>query len=337
MPTRLAAARAARGWTQGQLLCAMRVRARLDGHELPDGPTLRVMLSRWENGHHHPAPFYRRLIAEALDMTEADLGFPLPSPGRSAACVPGPPARPHPAGIAPAIHDLLVRAQPAPGVDTSERQPSLSAFEARILDAASARPHRATGDASLVLVGGFAGSGKTEFGQLLAAITGWALLDKDALTRPLTESLLLALGADPNDRETDIYKQRVRPLEYRCLLNTAFDNLDNRVSTVLTAPFLQEMPDLSWLRRVAHHCTAEAIDVAVVWVHCDVDSMYAYLQGRGAARDGWKLTHWDNYLRSIDLGLRPRCPHLEVDNGENAAVGLAAQAQRFVSLVRHEA
>jgi hypothetical protein len=35
----------------------MRVRARLDGHELPDVPTLRVMLSRWENGRHHPAPF----------------------------------------------------------------------------------------------------------------------------------------------------------------------------------------------------------------------------------------------------------------------------------------
>src|SRR5438094_277632 len=82
-------------------------------------------------------------------------------------------------------------------------------------------PARATGDTSLVLVGGFAGSGKTEFGQLLAAITGWALLDKDALTRPLTENLLLALGADPNDRETDLYKQRVRPLEYLCLLNAA--------------------------------------------------------------------------------------------------------------------
>jgi transcriptional regulator with XRE-family HTH domain/predicted kinase len=335
MSTRLAAARTARGWTQGQLMSAMQARARIDGHELPDSGTLRVMLSRWENGRHHPAPFYRRLIADALEMSEADLGFPLPTVGRrttDAASV-----RPHPAGIAPAIHNFLARAQPAPGVDRSEGQPSLSAFEARVLDAAAARPVRATGDTSLVLIGGFAGSGKTEFGQLLAAITGWALLDKDALTRPLTESLLLALGADPNDRETDLYKQRVRPLEYRCLLNAAFDNLDNRVSTVLTAPFLKEMPDLSWLRRIAHRCTAERIDVAVVWVQCDIDSMYAYLQGRGAARDGWKLTHWDDYLRSIDLGLRPRCPHLEIDNGENAAVGLAAQAQRLVSLVHHEA
>ncbi len=106
---------------------------------------------------------------------------------------------------------------------------------------------------------------------------------------------------------------------------------------MLSAPFLQEMPDLAWLRRIAPRCTAEAVDVAVVWVTCDIDSMYAYLQGRAAARDGWKLTHWDDCLRSIDLTLRPRCSHLEVDNGENATVTLAAQAQQFVSMVRHEA
>ena len=156
MPTRLAAARTARGWTQGQLMRAMRARARLDGHELPDSGTLRVMLSRWENGRHHPAPLYRRLIADALEMSEADLGFPLPTVGRRATDTS--PVRPHPAGIAPAIHNLLLaRAQPAPGVDMSEGQPNLSAFEARVLDAAAARPARATDDTSLVLVGGFAG------------------------------------------------------------------------------------------------------------------------------------------------------------------------------------
>jgi hypothetical protein len=36
---------------------------------------LRVTLSGWENGRHCPGPLYRRLLAEALEMTEADLGF----------------------------------------------------------------------------------------------------------------------------------------------------------------------------------------------------------------------------------------------------------------------
>jgi transcriptional regulator with XRE-family HTH domain len=75
MPTRLAAARRARGWTQDQLLRAVREQARFDGYELPPDATLRVTLSRWENGRHQPGPLYRRLLAEALDVTEVDLGF----------------------------------------------------------------------------------------------------------------------------------------------------------------------------------------------------------------------------------------------------------------------
>ena len=77
MPTPLAAARTARGWTQHQLLRALRARARAGGHELPPDSTLRVTLSGWENGRHCPGPLYRRLLAEVLETTETDLGFGL--------------------------------------------------------------------------------------------------------------------------------------------------------------------------------------------------------------------------------------------------------------------
>jgi transcriptional regulator with XRE-family HTH domain len=91
MPTRLATARKARGWTQDQLLRAVRRQARLDGRELPSDASLRVTLSRWENGRHQPGPLYQRLLAEVLEVTEADLGFapvrrlsrPLPLPAGS--------------------------------------------------------------------------------------------------------------------------------------------------------------------------------------------------------------------------------------------------------------
>lgn len=189
----------------------------------------------------------------------------------------------------------------------------------------------------LVLVGGFAGSGKTEFGRFLSSVTGWAHLDKDALTRPLVESLLTSLDADPHDRQTPLYKEHVRPVEYRCLLTAAFNNLEGGVSTVLTAPFLGELPNPSWLRCVNRRYARLGVDVAMIWVDADVETMYAYLQARDAARDTWKLNHWDDYLGSIDLALRPRCPHFLVDNSRNAAVGLAEQAQRLAGLVQREA
>lgn len=83
-----------------------------------------------------------------------------------------------------------------------------------------------------------------------------------------------------------------------------------------------------------NRCAARAIDVTVVWVHCDLESMREYLQSRGAARDTWKLSAWDEYAESIDLSLRPRCDHIVVDNRLNAATSLADQAQSLVARTR---
>lgn len=42
---------------------------------------------------------------------------------------------------------------------------------------------------TLLLIGGYAGCGKTELAGALARAMRWALLDKDTLTRPLLEAL----------------------------------------------------------------------------------------------------------------------------------------------------
>ncbi|MGH3922868.1 MAG: AAA family ATPase [Pseudonocardiaceae bacterium] len=179
--------------------------------------------------------------------------------------------------------------------------------------------------ARLSLVGGFAGSGKSEFGRFLSTMTGWALLDKDTLTRPFAEALLLSLGSDVNDRHTALYREKIRPLEYRAVINTALQNLDCGVSTVVTAPFISEIVDEPWLTRLKNQCAARDGEVTVVWVECDEESMYDYLSFRGAARDAWKLECWDDYLATIDLSLHPRCAHFVVDNRLNATVSMAEQ------------
>jgi DNA-binding XRE family transcriptional regulator/predicted kinase len=145
-------------------------------------------------------------------------------------------------------------------------------LEARVLDAHRGRSGRH--DASLTLVGGFAGSGKSEFARFLSEVTGWAILDKDTLTRPLVEQLLLALAGDANDRDTALYLERARPHEYRCLLDSGLENLRVGVTTVLTAPFLRELSDEAWLLRVKNRCAAYRATLNVVWVRCDPESMY---------------------------------------------------------------
>lgn len=213
-----------------------------------------------------------------------------------------------------------------PGIKDGN-DPDRRLFEAQIMQAWLDRRtlgHRGT---NLVLVAGFAGSGKTEFARFLSAITSWALLDKDVLTRPLVESMLTSMGGDPNDRHTELYRTAVRSVEYRCLVNATFANIDNGVSTVVTAPFLAEVADIQWIRWLLHRCAEANVHLEVVWLGADTDTMHTYIQKRDAARDSWKLNHWDEYLDSIDLSLRPQIPHFYIDNSLNTAVKLADEAR----------
>lgn len=298
-----------------------------------------VQVSRIENGH--PIVHLDQLIHWALTLRipQEHLWFKLPrevDPHQPAAA-----AQPDSADLGhagevsvTALHKALLQAAPA-AVDRVTPDPNHEKLEQRVLDAWAVRSRTSDHRPMLVVVGGFAGCGKTEFGRFLSGVTGWTHLDKDALTRPLVESLLTSLDGDPNDRHTELYLRRVRPVEYRCLLSATFNNLDNGVPTILTAPFLQEVPNFSWLQRLGSHCAAREVDMAVIWVDADVEAMYTYLQIRDAARDTWKLNHWDDYLESIDLNLRPSCPHFVVDNRQNAALNLADQAQRLAGLVHY--
>jgi predicted kinase len=99
---------------------------------------------------------------------------------------------------------------------------------------------------TLALVAGYAGSGKSEAGKILASATGWAMLDKDTLSRPMTERLLEALGGDPDDRHSPMYLEHARPLEYACLMKSVWENLECGISVVAVAPFLAESADAQW-------------------------------------------------------------------------------------------
>lgn len=209
-------------------------------------------------------------------------------------------------------------------------------LEQRVLTAYKHHERAETQTLSVTFVGGFAGSGKSEFSRFLGAATRWAILDKDTLTRPLVEQLLLSLGSDVNDRHSDIYRTKVRPFEYRCLLDAAEENLACGISTVVAAPFLREFDDTSWIQRVSNRMRRHNASISAIWVKCDVQSMYDYIAHRGAARDAWKLSNWEDYLASIDPDFEPPFPHYTVDNRLNAAVALADQAREIALRVKNE-
>jgi Predicted kinase len=180
---------------------------------------------------------------------------------------------------------------------------------------------------TLVLVAGYAGSGKSEAGKLLAAATGWAMLDKDTISRPMTERLLREMGGDPDDRHSPTYLEHARPLEYECLMKAAWENLECGTSVIAVAPFLAESVDSQWMSRVARRCGRTGAAFETLWVDSDLESMRDRLISRNASRDTWKLTHWPTYTSGLDVGMRPVTSHHVIDNRISASRPLAEQVE----------
>jgi len=189
---------------------------------------------------------------------------------------------------------------------------------------------------SVLLVGGYAGSGKSELGRIVARETGWPILDKDTTTRPVVETALEIHGLPPHDRESETYLSEIRPREYEAVMATATENVECGLSVIVTAPFVQELSDVAWIDRTQAKFEALGATATLVWVHCDLDTMLTYLRHRGAARDTAKLADWPGYLKAIDPDFRPVAAHRVIDNSRSSEP-LQVQAKRLVNAVVDEA
>lgn len=69
----LRSARRARGWSQARLISALQEQADRDHVVLMTTASLRVALSRWENGHVVPDGVHSRLLCRVLELDEADI------------------------------------------------------------------------------------------------------------------------------------------------------------------------------------------------------------------------------------------------------------------------
>ncbi|WP_040817365.1 AAA family ATPase [Nocardia jiangxiensis] len=187
----------------------------------------------------------------------------------------------------------------------------------------------------IVYVGGYPGSGKSEFGRTLARETGWAFIDKDTLSRPIIEPALEDLGSTFDDRDSEIYVNRIRPREYDALAAVIQENVECGNSVVAAAPYLREFNDRTWIDKAQAIATNHGADSTFVWVKCSVDTMLMYLRKRGAARDNFKLSRWEEWSKGIDLSFRPATEHLVVEN-DPGNESLRTQALRMIEMFRRD-
>ncbi|WIB65410.1 ATP-binding protein [Curtobacterium sp. MCBD17_040] len=185
----------------------------------------------------------------------------------------------------------------------------------------------------VVLVAGYAGSGKSEFSKRVAEGLAWPVLDKDVMTGPLVEGLIGRISGDPNDRHSPAYLTLVRPLEYQGLLDATLDNVRAGVSVVVTAPFLQELQRPQWVTWLHNALKAHGARLHIVWVDCDEEMMRARITQRGAGRDTWKLANWSDYIADINPAPYRNAADQVVDNTLEAFTSLDEAASRFIASV----
>ncbi|MCT6735440.1 GntR family transcriptional regulator [Rhodococcus qingshengii] len=189
----------------------------------------------------------------------------------------------------------------------------------------SRRPH-------VLLIGGYAGSGKSELGRILARLTHWPIIDKDTITRPVVEAALETLDRSYDDRESEDYVQIIRPREYEALASTIDENIACGTSVIATAPFVHEFSDPHWAARTLSHYNAQRAEVHVLWVRCSTETMQLYLRRRGAGRDGWKLSNWNSYIADVDTNFTPVLDHTVIVNDPDSEP-LQDQARAFLTSI----
>ncbi|MGW4395514.1 GntR family transcriptional regulator [Amycolatopsis nivea] len=194
------------------------------------------------------------------------------------------------------------------------------------------RREASTSTPQVIMIGGYAGSGKTELGRVLARETGWPMLDKDSLTRFVVEAALEMMGLSRNDRESEEYLTRIRPGEYSSLLEAMTENVQVGNSAIVTAPFIREFSDEAWLNRQFAACRNLGATLTVVWVYCDEETMHTYVKHRDAPRDSSKLANWEGYMKGVNLNFRPPVPHVVIDNSVSGGL-LVDQARSLVAKV----
>lgn len=166
----------------------------------------------------------------------------------------------------------------------------------------------------LILIGGYAAAGKTTFSKFLAENTGYALLGKDALTRPFVDFIAEEICGDPNDRHSDKYLKYIRPLEYETLFRAGFSACAYGANVIIEAPFLKELTEKSYCELLVKECRKRNVELHIVWITASKDTMKDRIYSRKSGRDAWKRKHWKKYAKTVDEKPKLKINHAIIDN-----------------------
>lgn len=126
----------------------------------------------------------------------------------------------------------------------------------------------------------------------------WAVLDKDVVSESWSGSLLEALGQNPNDRDSPLFKEKVRNLEYLSTLRIAKDQLELGLNVVFPGPWSRELASSAIFSSQSLGFPAQTC-LRHVWLELSEAVRKERIIERADPRDQWKLDHWDTYFGAL--------------------------------------
>lgn len=154
----------------------------------------------------------------------------------------------------------------------------------------------------LILVTSPPASGKTYVSKKLAeALSHVVYLDKDTLIT-LSKQIFVVAGQEYNRSSAFFYKN-VRDYEYETIVSLALEALNYDDIVLINAPFTKEIRDLGYINKLKARLKDCNASLVVIWVETSIEVTRQRMMERNSDRDGWKLAHWDEYIRGTNFDI----------------------------------
>ncbi len=160
----------------------------------------------------------------------------------------------------------------------------------------------------ILMVAGFPGSGKSTVGKTIASRRKIAFIDKDTVSRKISEEAIKVIGSYEGDYETNAYGSSIRRTQYLDMGIIAAVNLSIYRPVLLTSPFTSQAKAIFEHQEnntkveelyLNHFYDSEydrslldTIELYFVWVRTSRQIEHHRIHERDAQRDFWKRSHW---------------------------------------------
>lgn len=160
----------------------------------------------------------------------------------------------------------------------------------------------------LVIITGCAGAGKTTLGKKISKELNYTYIDKDTVVNSFTDFILELKENSNSSRESDLYCNVLRPIEYKTVFKLCKENLELNNSVILSIPFISQITNYSKWLDIKNEFNFN--NEKFVWINHNEGNEYARLLKRNSKRDIYKLKNWEEYIENLG--------DIKPDNGYNS-------------------